>query len=158
MVWTQRCVAVVGSAVCTEEIAKCAYDVGYELARRKAIIICGGRGGVMAAAAHGARDGGGTSVGILPGRDRNDAAPHLSVALPTGLGDARNAVIACAADAVIAIGGGFGTLSEVALALKKEKPVVGLLFSFREIAGVYQAKTPQEAVDIALRSIVRSTL
>ncbi len=158
MARTEYYIAVVGSSACDEAIAKCAYAVGYELARRKAIVICGGRGGVMAAAAHGARDGGGISVGILPGRDRNEAAPHLSLALPTGLGEARNAVIACAADAVIAISGGFGTLSEVALALKKQKPVVGLLFSFGEIPGLYQAKTPQEAVDLALRIISRSSL
>jgi hypothetical protein len=150
-------IAVVGSSVCNEETAKRAYDVGYELARRKAIVICGGKGGVMAAAAHGARDGGGTSVGILPGSDRNDASKYLSLALSTGLGEARNAVIASAADAVIAISGGFGTLSEVALALKKGKPVVGLLFSFEDISGLHHAKTPQEAVDLALRSILRST-
>uniref|UniRef100_A0A7C1JN52 TIGR00725 family protein n=1 Tax=Ammonifex degensii TaxID=42838 RepID=A0A7C1JN52_9THEO len=144
-------IAVVGAASCTPEEETLAYHVGYEVARRGAILLCGGRGGVMAAAARGARDGGGLAVGILPGNDRSAANPYLHVALATGLGDARNAVIACAADAMIAVGGGYGTLSEVALALKKGKPVVGLAFSFPEIRGVQMAENPQAAVELALK-------
>lgn len=143
-------VAVVGSASCTPEVAELAYQVGFELARRNAVLLCGGREGVMAAAARGARDGGGLAVGILPGTDRSEGNLHLDIALPTGLGDARNAVIACAADAVIAVSGGYGTLSEVALALKKGKTVITLSFAFPEIPGVYPAETPFEAVELAL--------
>lgn len=132
-----------------------AYQVGLEIAKRNAILLCGGREGVMAAAARGARDGGGIAVGILPGTDRSEANPHLSIALPTGLGDARNAVIACAADAVVAVSGGYGTLSEVALALKKRKPVVVLAFNFPKIHGVYPAKTPYEAVELAINKAAR---
>lgn len=109
----------------------------------------------MAAAARGARDGGGMAVGILPGTDRSEANPYLHIALPTGLGDARNALIACAADAVIAVSGGYGTLSEVALALKKRKTVVVLCFPFSEIPGVYPAKTPAEAVKLAVNKTAR---
>jgi len=148
-------IAVVGSTACPPEIETLAYSVGYELARRKAILLCGGRGGVMAAAARGAREGGGITVGILPGANRSEANPYLSIALPTGLGDARNAVIACAADAVIAIGGGYRTLSEVALALKKGKTVIALAFSFPEVPGIYPAKTPLEAVKMATERIFR---
>ncbi|MDI6631884.1 MAG: TIGR00725 family protein [Thermoanaerobacteraceae bacterium] len=143
-------VAVVGSAACSAELEALAYDVGRELARRKAVVLCGGRGGVMAAAARGVREGGGLAIGILPGSSRREANPYLSIALATDLGDARNAVIACAADAVIAVGGGYGTLSEVALALKKGKPVVALAFSFPEVRGIHRVKTPLEAVEVAL--------
>ncbi|MCL6558377.1 MAG: TIGR00725 family protein [Firmicutes bacterium] len=145
-------VAVVGSSDCDEEVARLAYRVGYELARRQATIICGGKGGVMSAAARGARDGGGRAVGILPGTNRTEANEYLDIAIATGLGDARNAVIACAADVVIAVGGGFGTLSEVALALKKDKPVIGLSFSFPEVPGLIHAKTPAEAVELAMKN------
>ncbi|HIE13117.1 MAG TPA: TIGR00725 family protein [Desulfotomaculum sp.] len=147
-------VAVVGSAACTPEISELAYRVGFEIAKRNAILLCGGRQGVMADAARGARDGGGIAVGILPGTSRSEANPYLGIALPTGLGDARNAVIACAADAVIAVSGGYGTLSEVALALKKGKPVVVLAFTFPQIPGVYPAKTPREAVELAISKAV----
>jgi hypothetical protein len=100
--------------------------VGAELAARGAVVVCGGLGGVMEAASRGARAAGGTTVGILPGLDRADGNRHLEVAIPTGLGEARNALVVRAADAVIAVGGGFGTLAEIALALKAGKPVVGI--------------------------------
>jgi hypothetical protein len=149
-------IAVVGSSECGEEVAELAYRVGCELARRKATVICGGRGGVMAAVARGARDAGGRTIGILPGAHRKEANEFLDVVIPTGLGDARNALIACAADAVIAVGGGFGTLSEVALALKKEKPVIGLSFSFPEVPGLIHVKTPVEAVEAAVNSSINT--
>ena len=100
--------------------------VGAELARRGAVLICGGLGGAMEAACRGARGAGGTTVGILPGMDREHANPYVDVAIPTGMGEMRNALVVRAADAVIAVGGGFGTLSEIALALKAGKPVVGI--------------------------------
>ncbi|RDV83954.1 TIGR00725 family protein [Ammonifex thiophilus] len=145
-----RYVAVVGSGECSPEIGSLAYEVGKELARRKAVVLCGGRGGVMAEVARGVREEGGLVIGILPGTSRSEGNPYLSFSLPTGLGEARNAVIACAADVLIAVGGGYGTLSEVALALKRGKKVIGLAFSFPGIPGVIPASSPSEAVDLAL--------
>lgn len=119
-------VAVCGPATATEEEKEWAEEIGRRLAEAGAVVVCGGLGGVMDAAARGAATAGGTVIGILPGDDRLGASEHLTVAIPTGMGEARNALIARAADAVIAIGGEWGTLSEIALARKMGKPVVGL--------------------------------
>jgi hypothetical protein len=100
--------------------------VGRGLAASGAIVVCGGLGGVMEAACRGARDAGGTAVGILPGTERSAANRWVDVAIPTGLGEARNALVVRAADVLIAIGGAYGTLSEVALALKAGKRVIGV--------------------------------
>ena len=118
-------VAVIGASDATEWELAMAEDVGRRLARAGAVLVCGGLGGVMNAAAAGAAAEGGTSVGILPGDDRTGASPHLTVAVTTGFGEGRNVLVARSADAVIAVGGEFGTLSEVALALKMGKRVVG---------------------------------
>jgi uncharacterized protein (TIGR00725 family) len=112
------------------------------------VLVCGGLGGVMEAACRGARRGGGTTVGVLPGLDRRAANPHVDIALSTGLGEARNALVVRAVDAVVAVGGGYGTLSEIALALKGGKPVVGL--DTWEIEGVEAASDPERAVETAL--------
>ena len=125
-----------------------AEEVGRLLARRGAVVVCGGLGGVMEAACRGARGEGGTTVGILPGPDRGAANPHVSVAVPTGLGEARNALVVRAADALIAVGGAYGTLSEIALALKAGKPVIGL--GTWEIDGVERVEGPEAAVNLAL--------
>ena len=119
-------IAVVGPADATEEDAAAAYAVGAGLAARGAVVICGGMGGVMAAAAAGVRSAGGVCVGLLPGESREGASPDLTVALPTGLGEVRNALVVRAADAIVAIGGSWGTLSEVALAMRSGRPVVAL--------------------------------
>nr|WP_313885508.1 TIGR00725 family protein [Desulfallas sp. Bu1-1] len=119
-------IGVVGSASCDPETLNLAEAVGEEIAGAGAVLICGGRGGVMEAAARGARKRGGVSIGILPGTARSEGNGELTYALPSGLGNARNAVIACASDVVIAISGGYGTLSEIGLALKMNKPVIGL--------------------------------
>jgi len=121
-----RYVAVIGASDATEWELAMAEDVGRLLAQAGVVLVCGGLGGVMNAAAAGAATEGGTSVGILPGDDRTGASPHLTVAVTTGFGEGRNVLVARSADAVIAVGGEFGTLSEVALALKMGKPVVGL--------------------------------
>ncbi|MBC7326327.1 MAG: TIGR00725 family protein [Moorella sp. (in: Bacteria)] len=148
-------IGVIGAGECTAGEARLAEEVGREVARRKAVLICGGRRGVMEAAARGAQQAGGLVIGILPGTSRRDGNPYLTVALATGLGDARNAVIACASDVLIAISGGYGTLSEIGLALKMGKPVVGL--HTWELAGtgrqfpVYRAQSAAEAVDLALQ-------
>ncbi|WP_395292523.1 TIGR00725 family protein [Kitasatospora hibisci] len=119
-------VAVVGPGDAGPEEDAAAEAVGRLLAERGAVVVCGGLGGVMAAAARGARAGGGVSVGLLPGRDRAAANRYLSIALPTGMGQLRNGLVVAAADAVIAVGGSWGTLSEVALALRAGRPVVAL--------------------------------
>jgi uncharacterized protein (TIGR00725 family) len=110
--------------------------------------VCGGLGGVMEAACRGAKDAGGTTVGILPGTDREAANRFVDIAIPTGLGEARNALVVRAADALIAVGGGYGTLSEIALALKAGKRVVGL--GSWEIEGVEPADGPEAAVEAVL--------
>lgn len=119
-------IAVVGGSRCSEPEKIAAREIGAEIARRGGLVICGGGAGVMEAAAAGARSAGGTVIGILPGSDHRDGNRHLSAAIATGLGEARNAVIAATADALIAVGGEYGTLSEIALGLKMGKPVVGL--------------------------------
>lgn len=119
-------VAVIGSASCTEHQAELAERVGTLIAERGVILVCGGRGGVMEAACRGAESAGGTTVGILPGSDAREGNPYLTIAIPTGLGEARNALVARAGQAVIAIGGAYGTLSEIALALEAGRRVVGL--------------------------------
>lgn len=118
-------VAVVGGMV-EADAERVAEEVGRLLAERGAIVLTGGLGGVMAAASRGAARAGGTTVGLLPGDDRGDANEWVAVALATGMGEARNALIARAAEALIAVGGEFGTLSEIALALKLGRPVVGI--------------------------------
>lgn len=119
-------VGVVGGAACTPEEAILAEEVGRLVARRGALLICGGRGGVMEAACRGARSTGGTTIGILPGDDRDDANRWVSIPIATGLGLARNAIVARAADVLIAVAGGPGTLSEIALGLSMGKAVVSL--------------------------------
>ena len=119
-------IAVVGpGSACEEELAL-AEEAGAEVAAAGCGLVCGGLGGVMEAACRGARSRGGLTLGLLPGLDREAANGWVSVAVPTGLGEARNALVVRAADAVVAIGGGWGTLSEIALALKTGVPVVGV--------------------------------
>lgn len=103
-----------------------AVALGRALAEEGAVLVCGGLSGVMEAACRGAREAGGTTVGILPGPDRSAANPFVDVAVATGLGELRNALVVRTADAIIAVGGGYGTLSEIALALKAAVPVVAL--------------------------------
>jgi len=148
-------VAVIGAASCDEKVAALAREVGREIARRGAILVCGGRGGVMEAACQGAKAEGGLTVGILPGVDRREANRYVDVPIVTGLGEARNAIIARTADVVIAIHGGYGTLSEIGLALKMGRPVIGLhtweLWQDGQfVSAIVQAETPVQAVELAM--------
>lgn len=148
---TGRYVAVIGPGTdAAPEDTATAYDVGAGLARAGAVLLCGGLGGVMAAAAAGAASEGGLSVGLLPGDDRSAAAPALSVALPTGLGELRNGLLVRAADAVVAVGGSWGTLSEVALARRTGVPLV-LVRPWRlpEPAGTLVADAPAALAALA---------
>ena len=117
---------MVGASRASDDERATAELVGRLLAERQIVIVCGGLGGVMEAACRGARSAGGTTVGILPGDDRTDANEFVDVAVATGMGEGRNALVVRTADAVIAVGGEFGTLSEIALALRAGKPVVGI--------------------------------
>ncbi|MGD9147707.1 MAG: TIGR00725 family protein [Anaerolineae bacterium] len=148
-------VAVIGSASCSAEVATLAEEVGREIARRGAVLVCGGRGGVMEAACRGAKAEGGMTVGILPGADRRAANAYVDLPIATGLGEARNTVVVRAADAVVAVSGGYGTLSEIGFALKMGRPVVGLgtwelQQDGRPAEAVIQAATPSQAVTEAL--------
>jgi hypothetical protein len=119
-------VAVIGSGQASDDHSDAARAIGRGLAEAGAVVVCGGLGGVMEAACRGAVGAGGTTVGLLPGSDRAAANPHVSVAIATGLGELRNGLVVRSCDVVVAVGGGYGTLSEVALALKLGVPVVGL--------------------------------
>jgi uncharacterized protein (TIGR00725 family) len=119
-------VAVIGASNATGWELSTAESLGRALASAGCVIVCGGLGGVMNAAARGAASADGVSIGILPGDDREVASEHLTVAIATGFGEARNAIVARSADAVVAVGGEFGTLSEIALALKMGTPVIGI--------------------------------
>ena len=142
-------IAVIGPGDATPEQVAHAEAVGRGLAEAGAVVVCGGLGGVMAAACRGAKDAGGTTVGILPGDDRSQANAYVDVAIATGLGEARNALVVRAADALVAVGGEYGTLSEIALALKTGTPVVGI--GSWAIDGVVTAADAGEAVRRALQ-------
>jgi hypothetical protein len=124
--------------------------VGRALAERGAVVVCGGLGGVMEGACRGAKGAGGATLGILPGLDRSDANEFVDLALPTGMGEARNALVVRACDALIAVGGEWGTLSEIALALRAGKRVVGLGTWELPRDGIVGASSPDEAVALAL--------
>lgn len=151
-------VAVCGPGRATEQEAAWAEEIGRRLAEAGAVVICGGLGGVMEAAARGAAAGGGVSIGLLPGLTRRGAAPHLTASIPLGMGEARNALVARASDVLIAVAGELGTLSEIALALKMERPVVGLhtwRLSKDEAEfpdPILRATSPEEAVRLALEA------
>jgi uncharacterized protein (TIGR00725 family) len=119
-------VSVIGGSRCTRRETELAEQVGAELAKRGATLICGGLSGVMAAACKGARSEGGRTVGILPGSRREDANPYVDIPIVTTMGEARNVIVVCSGQAVIAVAGEYGTLSEIAHALRNGIPVVGL--------------------------------
>ena len=155
-------IAVVGAGRTDPTTDALAEEVGRLLAEAGAVVVCGGLEGVMEAACRGAKAAGGLTVGILPGTAREAANAYVDVALPTGLGEARNALVVRAADAVIAVGGEFGTLSEIALALKVGTAVVGLRTwelarDGRSVDAVHPATGPTDAVAVALRAAGRAT-
>jgi uncharacterized protein (TIGR00725 family) len=146
----RRLIGVSGSGGCTPEIEELAAEVGREIARRGGIVVCGGRGGAMAAAARGASEAGGLTIGILPGPDARDANPFIDLPIATGMGQGRNSIIAHTAEVLIAVAGGYGTLSEIALALKAGKGVV-VIKPLMHVPGVHEAGTPAEGVEKAWR-------
>jgi len=155
MVKREIIIAVIGGSQCSPQEARLAEKVGRELARRGAILICGGMGGIMEAACRGAQAEGGTTIGILPGEIRQAANPYVGIPIVTGIGHARNLAVVKSAQAVIAIGGSYGTLSEIAFALLSNIPVIGLgTWSLardgRQDNAIIIVKDAVEAVDKAL--------
>ena len=147
-------IAVIGGGSCTAQETALAEETGRLLAAEGAVVVCGGLGGVMEAVAKGAKANGGTTVGILPGADPAVANAYIDVPLATGLGEMRNFLIVRSAQALIAIGGGAGTLSEIALAQRIGKPVVGLHDSFRNAVDIPRVPGAAEAVQWALQHAV----
>ncbi|MHB8681402.1 MAG: TIGR00725 family protein [Acidimicrobiales bacterium] len=153
-------VAVIGGGHAPAEECDRAARVGRALAEAGAVVVCGGLGGVMEAACRGARDGGGLTIGILPTTDRAGANEFVDVVVVTGMGEGRNVLVVRNADAVVAVGGEYGTLSEVALALQAQIPVVGLgtwelSRGGRPAGDVIVAATPEDAADKALSAARR---
>ncbi len=143
--------AVVGPHDASDAEAAQAEAVGRLLAASDVVVVCGGLGGTMAAACRGAKAAGGTTLGVLPGDDRAEANRWVDVAVATGMGEARNAVVVRTADAVVAVAGGYGTLSEIALALRLGRPVIGL--GSWDVRGVQPATDAADAVAKALAGI-----
>ena len=158
----KRFIAVIGGSQASKEEVKLAEEVGRELAKQGATLVCGGLGGIMEAACRGAQSEGGVTIGILPGGSRQTANPYVQIPIVTNLGEARNVVVVKSAEAVIAIGGGYGTLSEIGHALRNGIPVVGLntwsLSRNGQLDGsIIPAQNPIEAVDIALSLVQTSS-
>ena len=148
---SRRQIAVVGAGEAGPELTALAAAVGRLLAERGATLVCGGLGGVMAAVARGAREAGGATIGIVPGESRAEANPWIEHTVATGTGHARNLAVVASGDAAIAVGGGWGTASEIALARKLGRPVVVLgPGPAIEGEGIVRAGSPEEAVQLAL--------
>ena len=145
-------ISVIGGEVADEQAARLAFEVGREIGARGHVLICGGRSGVMREVCRGAKETGGLTIGILPGDDLGDVNEYVDIPLPTGLGYTRNVLVARAGEAVIAIDGKFGTLSEIAFALISERPVIGLgTWELRdgggELAPIQRVEDAAAAVD-----------
>jgi uncharacterized protein (TIGR00725 family) len=160
MINKKKFVAVIGGGECSPEEAEIAEEVGRELARQDAILVCGGLGGVMEAACRGATSGGGITIGILPGDNRQAANTYVQIPIITGIGYARNVIVVKSAQAVIAVGGSYGTLSEISYALQNGIPVIGLnTWSLsrdgQQDNSIILVKNPAEAVNKAIDLIKR---
>ena len=158
MTGKKKLIAVIGSSQTSVEESRLAEEVGRELAKRGAILVCGGLGGVMEAACRGASSEGGLTIGILPGESRLEANSYVQIPIVTGIGYARNVAVVKSAQAVIAIGGSYGTLSEIGHALQSGIPVIGLntwslLKNGKLNSSIIPAESPTEAVEKALEPI-----
>jgi uncharacterized protein (TIGR00725 family) len=154
----RRYASVAGPGDCDEETAALAREVGYGLAKAGFTVVTGGEGGAMEAASQGAREGGGMVVGVLPGSDRSRANVHADVTVVTGIGHARNLAVVASVDVLVAVGGGWGTLSEIALAGVVGRPVVVLagwrIGHVQRLPGeIHYAERPEEAVELASRLV-----
>lgn len=154
----QLYISVIGASDALPELAALAEEIGFEIARRNHVLVCGGMGGVMDAAAKGAALADGVSIGILPGDSRRAASSYLTLSIPTSMSYGRNFLVVLSGDGIIAVGGEFGTLSEIAFAIKLEKPLVIMedwginnIGHAPDMAG--RAKTAKEAVDLVEKLI-----
>ena len=162
-------IGVIGDSECSDEEKQLAYEIGLEIGKINLVLICGGHGGIMEAASRGCKEAGGLVVGILPSNSRLEGNSYLDVQIPTGLGWTRNSLVALSSDALIAIGGRSGTLSEIAFGWMYDKPVIALDHSAiremawsRKLAGqalderrgsevIWPAKTAKDAVSQAVK-------
>ncbi len=148
MAFLGKRVGIIGAGVCDHEIYELARETGRLVAENGGLLYCGGLGGVMEAACKGATEAGGLTIGVLPGQKASDANPFVRIPIVTGMSHARNVVLVRSCQVLIAISGSHGTLSEIALALKMWKPVIGMR-TWENISEVRYVETPQEAVDLA---------
>ncbi|MFH0931816.1 MAG: TIGR00725 family protein [Candidatus Zixiibacteriota bacterium] len=145
-------IGVIGAGTCSKKIYTTASEVGKYIAKAGAILVCGGLGGVMEGAAQGAKENGGTTIGIIPGENREEANPYIDFPIVTGFGEGRNLMVTRSSDVIIALPGKYGTLSELAFCLKLGKPVISL--STWDVSDrIIKAKDPKEAVKLALEQI-----
>lgn len=142
-------IAIVGAGKCSKKLRDMAAVAGRRIAQQGGVVVCGGLGGVMEGAARGAREGGGVTIGILPGPDRGDANEFIDYAIPTGFGEARNLMVVRSADAVLAFPGKYGTLSEMAFALKLKKPLVSVS-AWKLGDEIVQVEDPEEAARMVM--------
>jgi len=143
-------IAVVGAGKCSKKLKDMAAEIGKYVAEQGGIIVCGGLDGVMEGAARGAKEAGGTTIGILPTMDKNDANEFIDYVIPTGFGEARNIIVVRTADAVIALPGKYGTLSEMAFALQAKKPLISVL-AWKLGDDMLQIDDPIEAAKMAMK-------
>jgi uncharacterized protein (TIGR00725 family) len=153
-------IGVIGGSEVSDETYRLAEEVGQEIARRKAALVCGGMQGVMEAACKGAIEEKGLTIGILPGNSREQANPYVQIPIVTGIGFARNAAVVKTAQAIIAIDGSYGTLSEIGFALQAGIPIIGLgtwslALDNKIDKSIIQAKDPKDAVDKAMAAIIK---
>jgi uncharacterized protein (TIGR00725 family) len=149
-------IAVIGTSQPDENLSRIAEEVGREIALRGCILICGGLGGVMEYAARAAKENKGLTVGILPSEDISSANPYIDIPIATGMGEARNIIIVKSSDALIAIGKGYGTLSEISFALKLRKPIIGIK-TWDISSQIICVEEPDKAVQRAI-SLVRTNI
>jgi len=143
------CVGVVGAGKCSKKLRDQAYAVGKAIAEQGAVLVCGGLKGVMEAAAHGAKDAGGVTIGIIPGRDKSGANPYIDIVIPTGIGEARNVLVVQTSDAIVSLHGKYGTISEMAFSLKLGRPLVSLV-EWSVLPEVITVPDPEQAVEKAV--------
>jgi len=149
-------IGVIGAGTCLDSTYELARNLGSEIGKRGWTLICGGLGGVMEGAARGCLEAGGLTVGLLPGLTRQSANPFIQVPIATGLGEGRNLLVVRASDLLVSIAGGYGTLSEIAMALKTKKPVIGLE-TWKEITGIRHVTDYQEAIKLITQLLGESS-
>jgi uncharacterized protein (TIGR00725 family) len=149
-------IGVIGAGTCPDATYELARNLGSEIGKKRWTLICGGLGGVMEGAARGCLEAGGLTVGLLPGLTRQSANPFIQVPIATGLGEGRNLLVVRASDLLVSIAGGYGTLSEIAMALKIEKPVIGLE-TWQEITGIRHVTDYQEAIKLITQLLGESS-